>query len=150
MLAICVRLCFCLRIVCSQCSEDLMLAMCLILFLPVQSLFIHVSKALLPAMWTFSLQTLSSQTLPQTVRLFNISLHSQAPQQQYTMLSFSSTRRHGHNHKLTFHVHYGITPIAKTPGNHILGCLSCISVTKECMLPNRFTWMFIEELFQFH
>ena len=57
-----------------------------------------VSEALLPAFRTFSL---SSLTLPQTVRVFNISLHSQTPQQQYTMLSFSSMRRHGHSHKLT-------------------------------------------------
>ena len=41
-------------------------------------------------------------TLPQTVRLFYVSLRSQAPQQQYTVLSFSSMRRHGHSHKLTF------------------------------------------------
>ena len=34
-------------------------------------------------------------TLPQTVRLFYVSLRSQAPQQQYTVLSFSSMRRHG-------------------------------------------------------
>ena len=47
-----------------------------------------------------SLSSLYSTTLPQTVRLFDISLHSQAPQQQYTVLSFSSMRRHGHSHKL--------------------------------------------------
>ena len=40
-------------------------------------------------------------TLPQTVRLFYVSLRSQAPQQQYTVLSFSSMQRHGHSHKLT-------------------------------------------------
>ena len=41
-------------------------------------------------------------TLPQTVRLFYVSLRSQAPKQQYTVLSFSSAmRRHGHSHKLT-------------------------------------------------
>ena len=40
-------------------------------------------------------------TLPQTVRLFYVSLCSQAPQQQYTVLSFSSMRRHDHSHKLT-------------------------------------------------
>ena len=45
--------------------------------------------------------TLSSLTLPKTVRLFNVSLRSQAPQQQYTVLFFSSMRRHGHSHKLT-------------------------------------------------
>ena len=41
-------------------------------------------------------------TLPQTVRLFYVSLRSQAPKQQYTVLSFSlAMRRHGHSHKLT-------------------------------------------------
>ena len=52
-------------------------------------------------------------TLPQTVRLStfhyvlrlpNSSLRvwpARIPQQQYTMLSFSSMRRHGHSHKLT-------------------------------------------------
>ena len=39
-----------------------------------------VSEALLLALWTLSLIT-----FPQTVRLFYISLHSQAPQQQYTI-----------------------------------------------------------------
>ena len=35
-------------------------------------------------------------------RLFYVSLRSQAPKQQYTVLSFSSAmRRHGHSHKLT-------------------------------------------------
>ena len=124
-----------------------------VVFLPVYSLFEMFQKiSCLPYVFTSVLAcakpahavfqklsyllcrlclSLSSLNLPQTVRLFNISLHSQAPQQQYTVLSFSSTRRHGHSHKLTFHVHYGITSTAKTPGNHILGCLSCISVPRN-------------------
>ena len=74
--------------------------MCLILFLPVQSLLMHVFQKLSYLLCGLCL-SLSSLTLPQTVRLFNISLCSQAPQQQYTVLSFSSMRRHGHSHKLT-------------------------------------------------
>ena len=39
-------------------------------------------------------------------RLFNVSLRSQAPQQQYTVLFLSSMQRHGHrhghSHKLTY------------------------------------------------
>ena len=40
-------------------------------------------------------------TLPQTARLFYISLHSQASQQYYTMLSFSLMQRHGYSYKQT-------------------------------------------------
>ena len=139
MLAICVWLCSCLCIACSKCfRRSHACHMCSLLFLPVQSLLMHVFQKFSYPLCRLCL-SLSSLNLPQTVRLFNILLHSQAPQQQYTVQSFSSTRRHGHSHKLTFHVHYGITPTAKTPGNHTSGCLSCISVTKECMLPNRFT-----------
>ena len=54
----------------------------------------------------------------------NVSLRSQAPQQQYTMLSFSSMRRNGHSHKL--HVHYGIAlwaylsePLIKDSHKHL-------------------------------
>ena len=62
--------------------------MCSTLFLPVQSLLMHVFQKLsLPALRTLSL---SSLTLTQTVRLFNVSLRSQAPQQQYTVLSFDA------------------------------------------------------------
>ena len=38
---------------------------------------------------------------PQTVKLFYVSLCFQALYQQYTVLSFSSIRRHYHSHKLT-------------------------------------------------
>ena len=49
--------------------------MCLVLFLPVQSL--------LTCFRSFPLRTLSLITLPQTLKLFYVSLHSQAPQKQY-------------------------------------------------------------------
>ena len=101
MLAICVRLCSCPCIVCSQCfRRSHARHMCLILFLPVQSLFMHVFQKLSYLQCGLFL-SLSSLTLPQTVRLFNISLRSQALQQQYTVPSFSSTQRHCHSHKLT-------------------------------------------------
>ena len=46
--------------------------------------------------------SLSSLTLPHTVRLFYISLRSLlAPQQECTVLSFSLMWRHGHSHQLT-------------------------------------------------
>ena len=66
----------------------------------VQSLLMHMFQKLSYLLCGLCL-SLSSLTLPQTVRLFNNSLHSQAPQQQYTVLSFSLMRRHGHSHKLT-------------------------------------------------
>ena len=61
----------------------------------------HVFQELSYSLRGLCLSLSSLITLPQTVRLFYISLHSQAPQQQYTVLSFSSMRRHGHSHKLT-------------------------------------------------
>ena len=101
MLAICVRLCSCLCIVCSQCfRRSHACHMCLILFLPMQSLLMHVFQKLSYLLYGLC-GSLSSLTLPQTVRLFIISLRSQAPQQQDTVLSFSSIWRHGHSHKLT-------------------------------------------------
>ena len=110
MLAICVRLYSCLYIVCSKCFRRFHAChMCSILFLPVQSSLMHIFQKLSYLLCGLCL-SLSSLTLPQTVRLFNISLNSQAPQQQYTVLSFSSMQRHGHSHKLTsWHALYGIT-----------------------------------------
>ena len=61
----------------------------------------HVFQELSYSLRGLCLSLSSLITLPQTVRLFYISLRSQAPQQQYTVLSFSSMRRHGHSHKLT-------------------------------------------------
>ena len=51
--------------------------MCLVLFLPVQSL--------LTCYRSFALRTLYLITLPQTLRLFYVSLYSQAPQKQYVV-----------------------------------------------------------------
>ena len=58
----------------------LCLSMCLVLFFPLQSLLMCFRSSLLLA-----LRTLSLLIVPQTVRLFYVSLHSQAPQQQYTV-----------------------------------------------------------------
>ena len=122
MLALHTLSCCCLYKVCWNVSEALVLAvMCLVVFLPVYSLFTQKISWLMLAIcvWFCSclckacscmcfrssltcfadFLSLSSLTLPQRVRLFNISL--QAPQQQYTVLSFSSMRRHSHSHKLT-------------------------------------------------
>ena len=53
-----------------------------------------------------SLSSLYSITLPQTVRLFDVSLCSQAPQQQYTVLFLSSMQRHGHRHRRSHKLTY--------------------------------------------
>ena len=73
-------------------------------------------------------------TLPQTVRLFYVLLHSQALQQQYTVLSFSLMQGHGHSHKLTssralWYYTVGVLsqvhrPIICTP-LHALHCMYC-------------------------
>ena len=55
----------------------------------------HVFQELSYSLHGICLSLSSLITLPQTVRPFYISLCSQAPQQQYTVLSFSSMRRHG-------------------------------------------------------
>ena len=96
----CVWLCSCLCIVGSQCfRRSHSYHMCSILFLPVQSLLMHMFQKL---SYLLCGLCLSSLTLPLTVKLFNISLCSQAPQQQYIVLSFSSMQRHCHSNKLTF------------------------------------------------
>ena len=73
--------------------------MCSVLFLPVQSLLTCFRSSLTRFADFVTLSPLV--TLPQAVRLFCVSLRSQAHQQQYTVLSFSSMRRHSHSHKLT-------------------------------------------------
>ena len=96
------------------------LSMCSVLFLPVCSVFkcfrsshachicspfvfacaksAYVFQKLSYSLCGLCLSLFSLITLPQTVR---VSLHSQAPQQQYTVLSFSLMQRHGYSHKLT-------------------------------------------------
>ena len=76
-----------------------------------------------------------SLTLPWTVRLFYVSLHFQAPQQQYTVPSFSSMRKHGHSQKLTSS---GITLwayLSQTPrpnlGYYIVSILSWTSCKRQ-------------------
>ena len=61
----------------------------------------HLFQKLYYSLCGLCLSLSSLVTLPQTVRLFYISLCSQAPQQQCIVLSFPSMRRHGHSHKLT-------------------------------------------------
>ena len=48
----------------------------------------HMFQKLSYLLYGLCLSLSSLTTVPQTVRLFYISLHSQAPQQQYTVLSF--------------------------------------------------------------
>ena len=82
----CVRFCSCLCKVCSCASEAVLLTL----------------QTLAPSCITI--------TLPQTVRLFCVSLCSQAPQQQYsTMLSFSLMQGMATVTNWPLHVHYGIT-----------------------------------------
>ena len=71
----CVWLCSCPCIACSCFRRSHACHMCSILFLPVQSLLMHVFQKLSYLLCRLCL-SLSSLTLPQTVRLFNISLHS--------------------------------------------------------------------------
>ena len=101
MLPMCVGFCSCLCIVCSNLSEALMLAICVHCFCScLCKVCSHkLSYSLCGLCLSLSLSSLI--TLPQTVRLFHVSLRSQAPQQQYTELSFSSMRRRSHSHKLT-------------------------------------------------
>ena len=80
----CVRFCSCLRKACSCTFQKLSYLLC-----------------------GLSL-SLSSLTLPQTVRLFNVSLRSQAPQQKYTVLSFDAKAWSRSQTDFSM-VHYGIT-----------------------------------------
>ena len=105
MLAICARFCSYLCTVCSSVSEALMLAICVRFCSCLCKVCSHVSEALLLALQTLSLSFLTNTCNPSSdskaFLRFYVSLHSQAPQQQYTVLFFSSMRRHGHSHKLT-------------------------------------------------
>ena len=77
-------------------------------FFTVCKVWSRVSEAVLLALRTLSLSFVTI-TLPQTVRLFYVSLRSQAPPQQYTVLSFSSMRRHGHSRSQINWPLHGIT-----------------------------------------
>ena len=101
--------------------------MCSVLFLPVQSPLMCFRSSLTRFADFVSLSSSSLISLPQTVglRLFYVSLRSQAPQQQYTVLSFSSMRRHGQS-QTDLHVHYGITLWAYLSQTHRPIALHCM------------------------
>ena len=82
--------------------------MCLVLFLPVQSL-ITCFKSSLTRFADFVPFFRHYITLPQTVRLFYVSLHSQAPQQQYTAFPFLWCEGMATVTNWLLHVHGGIT-----------------------------------------
>ena len=94
------------RIMCSNVSEALMFAMCVCCFCScLCKVCSHVSEALL-----LVLRTLSSLiTLPQTVRLFYVSLCSQPPQLQYTGFPFLQCKGMATVTNRPLHVHYRIT-----------------------------------------
>ena len=95
-------------------AEPLAQARCVRFCFCLYKVWSCVSKALLLALRTLSLSFVTI-TLPQTVRLFCISLRSQ-------VLSFSSMRRHGHSHNWPLHVHYGILHC----GHTFLRCIELI------------------------
>ena len=75
--------------------------MCSILFLSVQSLLMHVFQKLSYLLCGLCL-SLCSLTLPQTIRLFNISLRSSGSATTvHRAFLFFDVNRHGHSHKLT-------------------------------------------------
>ena len=65
-------------------------------------------------------------TLPQTVRLFYVSLRSQAPQQQYTVLSFLRCEGMATVTNWSLHVHHGITLCAYLSQTHRPIALHCM------------------------
>ena len=96
-----VRFCSCLCKVCSNVSDALMHGCHVFGSVLAYAKSAHVFQKLSHSLCGLCLSVLSLLTLPQTVTLFYVSLRSQAPQRQYTVLSFSSMRRHGHSHKPT-------------------------------------------------
>ena len=65
-------------------------------------------------------------TLPQTVRRFYVSLRSQAPQQQYTVLSFLRCKGMATFTNWPLHVHHGITLWAYLSQTHRPIALHCM------------------------
>ena len=80
----------------TACAEPSVQARCAWFSSCLCKVWSRVSEVLLLALRTFV--ALFRHYLLQTVKLLYISLRSQ---QQYTVLSFVSMRRHGHSHKLT-------------------------------------------------
>ena len=104
MFAICVGFCSCPYNVFKCFRSSHVCHVCLLfLFLPVQSLFTCFRSSYSFCRLCLSLSSLI--TLPQTVRLFYVSLRSRTPNQQYTVLSFSLMRMHGNSR---LHVLYSI------------------------------------------
>ena len=103
--------------------------MCSVLFLPVQSPLTCFRSSLTRFADFVSLSSSSLISLPQTVglRLFYVSLRSQAPQQQYTVLSFSSMRRHSQSQTDLFTcttvLHCGHTFLRRIDLLHVLHCM---------------------------
>ena len=106
--------------------------MCSVLFLPVQSPLTCFRSSLTRFADFVSLSSSSLKTLPQTVglRLFYISLRSQPPQQQYTVLSFSSMRRHGQSQTdlftCTMVLHCGHTFLRRIDLLHSIACTTVL------------------------
>ena len=86
----------------------------------------RVSEALLLILRTLSLSLSPLITLPQTVRLFYVSLRSQAPQQQYTVLSFLRCEGMATVTNWSLHVHHGITLCAYLSQTHRPIALHCM------------------------
>ena len=72
--------------------------MCSVLACVIKSAHVCFRSSLTPRTLALSFLTNNSSS---DSKAFYVSLRSQAPQQQYTVLSFSSMRRNGHSQKLT-------------------------------------------------
>ena len=113
---LCILFCSCLFKVCSHVSETPMLALCTLSCSCLYKVCSHVSETLMLPLRTLSCSFLfqmfshslyaiyrslsAIMSLPQTLRLFYVSLLAISPYQQYTALSFSKGR-HDRIHKLT-------------------------------------------------
>ena len=107
MFAICVGFCSCPYNVFKCFRSSHVCHVCLLfLFLPVQSLFTCFRSSYSFCRLCLSLSSLI--TLPQTVRLFYVSLRSQAPQQQYTGFPFLQCKGMATVTNWPLHVHYHI------------------------------------------
>ena len=99
MLALCTLSCSCLYKVCSHVSETLMLPLVLYPAL-VCTKSVQMFQMFSHSLYALYLSLSSIMSLPQTLRLFYVSLLAISPYHQYTALSFSKGR-HDRIHKLT-------------------------------------------------
>ena len=106
----CVRFCSWPCIVYSNVSEAFTLAICVQFCSCLCKVCSCVSEALLLTLQTLSLSFVTNNSSSDS-KAFCISLRCQAPQQQYSVLSFSSSRCEGMATVTNwpFHVHYSIT-----------------------------------------